>query len=629
MEKDELKDLDARERCINEILEEKYALAHKYHQLLNERNQWEWQTRALQQELNAVYGSKKWRFSLRIGNIICFLLPHDSRRRHLAQRIYHFVKGDWGHPARRAPVQILPQESAKLKNAPRISLIMPVYNVQKRFLQDAIESVLAQTYENWELCIVDDASTKAYIRPILEHYAALDKRIKVQFSKENGHIAVASNKALKMSTGKYIAFLDNDDMLCSDALMSCAMYLTQRTDTVLLYSDNYVMDENNHVVGKMIKPNWSPEAYLATNYVVHFCVYSAHILKEMGGLNEAPECRGTQDIEIKGRLFRYASRIEHIPCCLYKWRAHVGSVSMGINEKKSTRENSIRAFQNILDQYYKFPEGQIVMPVDAQNQGNGYFTVIFPKELKPTVIIIPVALETMRNQELLDTLEELSKTEPIKVVLACKYLFSRKGSPFYRLCDQSRRSLCQAVRESGAEQVILLSNDIEKLSLESIRNLTGFAMLSKEIGACGGKILSKDMKILEGAYFLMNHLQIMHGGLDWNVTYQELCTQNCSAVTGGLMAMRASTFLKYKGLDYQRFGKLADVDLCLRMRKDGLRIVYNPRAEGRTLLPTENVMMGLYVTKEYELLYEKYQSFWGKDPYYNPSYSQDLQYVEA
>lgn len=133
---------------------------------------------------------------------------------------------------------------------------------------------------------------------------------------------------------------------------------------------------------------------------------------------------------------------------------------------------------------------------------------------------------------------------------------------------------------------------------------------------------------MEGAYLLMNHLQIMHGGLDRAIAYQELCTQNCSAVTGGFMAIRASTFLKYKGPDYQKFGKLADVDFCLRMRKDGLRIVYNPRAEVRTLLPTENVMMGLYITKEYELLYKKYQTLWGKDPYYNPSYSQDMQYME-
>ena len=628
MTKDEQKILNGQEKYLKEILEERQSLIRKYNQLLDERNHHEWKNQLLQQELNSVYGSRKWKFGLWIGNIVCRILPPNSKRRKLIKGIYNFLR------SRRLHIQTpkttkTKTEDIPLVNGPKISIIMPVYNVEERFLVDAIESVLAQTYKNWELCIVDDASTKKYIRPLLEHYAILDKRIKVKFSKENAHIAATSNKAIRMATGKYIAFLDNDDMLCPETLFLCVNQIFQKGEIDLLYTDNYLIDEKNNIVGKLLKPNWSPEGYLATNYLVHFCLYSTKILQKVGGLNEDIHFRGTQDTELKGRIIQHTKKIVHLEACVYKWRIHAGSVSLNISEKRYMIDNSILTFQNILNTYYNYPSGQIVMPVEAQNSGNGYFTVVFPKKIRDTLIIIPVSMEDMCNDQLLKKLEEFSKKEPIQVLVACRCLFSSKRKDtFYKVTDQSQKALCRAVRDSGAEQVLLLSNDIDKMSLESIRNVAGFAMLSDEIGACGGKILSKDLRIMEGAYLLMNHLQIMHGGLDRAIAYQELCTQNCSAVTGGFMAIRASTFLKYKGPDYQKFGKLADVDFCLRMRKDGLRIVYNPRAEVRTLLPTENVMMGLYITKEYELLYKKYQTLWGKDPYFNPSYSQDMQYME-
>ena len=248
--------------------------------------------------------------------------------------------------------------------------------------------------------------------------------------------------------------------------------------------------------------------------------------------------------------------------------------------------------------------------------------------MKKTLIIIPVQLEGMCNQNLLASLEKYARENPIEVVLACKYALFNGEKKFYNVTDQTQQSLCKAVRESKAEQVVMLSSQIERISLESIRNVCGYAMLSKEIGACGGKILSKDMKIFEGAYLLMNHLQIMHGGLDSSVAYQESCAQNCSAVTGGFMAMDANTFLKYRGPDFQHFGDLSDADLCLRMRKNGLRIVYNPRAVARTNRPFENIMLYRYVTGAYKCLYEKYITLWGKDPYYNPTYSQDIQFQE-
>lgn len=616
------------ENFIEELLEESTELLKRNHRLQEECNQQIRAREAMQNELNSVYGSLKWRFSIKIARWVHVFFPLNSRRRAFVKKIYYFLRrkkavvNQEQKPEVQAPKQML------LLHRPKISIVMPVYNVKECFLREAIESVLSQIYDNWELCIVDDASTQSHVRPVLEEYAAKDPRIKVKFSKLNQYISAASNKAMKMSTGQYIAFLDNDDMLCPDTLLLCVDWLNKHNDTDLLYTDNYTVDVDNNILGKMRKPDWSPEFYLSTNYIVHFCVYSAKLFKQLGGLNEEDRFKGAQDIEIKGRLSRITNKIGHLPVCLYKWRLHQGSVSAGIKEKASTLDNSVTTFQDILDNNYKFSLGRVVMPVEAQNAGSGYFTVIFPKELKKTLIIIPVPLESMRNQKLLDLLAKFSKENPIKVVLACRCISSNRKETFYKITGQNQSAICKTVRESGADQVVMLSNQIDRISLESIRNVCGFATLSKEIGACGGKILSKEMKILEGAYLLMNHLQIMHGGLDRAVTYQEQCTQNCSAVTGGLMAVSAKTFLKYRGPDFQRFGELADVDFCLRMRKNGLRIVYNPRAEGRTGLPFENIMLNRYSTKAYLRLYEKYINLWGRDPYYNPSYSQDMQFLE-
>lgn len=616
------------EASIKELLEETERISKRALQLQEECNQHIAARQAMQNELNAVYGSLKWKFAMWLAQWVHLFLPLNSRRRAFVKKIYHFFRGKRVAAQQRENMDVQPAEQIVLSERPKISIVMPVYNVKERFLRDAIESVRMQTYDNWELCIVDDASTKPYIRPILEKYAASDSRIKVKFSKINQYISAASNKAIKMCTGDYIAFLDNDDMLCPNALLMCADWLNRHRETSFLYTDNYTIDETNNILGKMLKPDWSPEAYLSTNYIVHFCMFSAKLLKQLGGLCEKSWAKGVQDIELKGRVNHVTKQIGHLPNCLYKWRLHPGSVSMGIKEKSSTLGNSIMAFQNILDNNYRFPQGRIVMPVEAQNASSGYFTIIFPKELKKTLIIIPVQLEGMCNQNLLASLEKYARENPIEVVLACKYALFNGEKKFYNVTDQTQQSLCKAVRESKAEQVVMLSSQIERISLESIRNVCGYAMLSKEIGACGGKILSKDMKIFEGAYLLMNHLQIMHGGLDSSVAYQESCAQNCSAVTGGFMAMDANTFLKYRGPDFQHFGDLSDADLCLRMRKNGLRIVYNPRAVARTNRPFENIMLYRYVTGAYKCLYEKYITLWGKDPYYNPTYSQDIQFQE-
>ncbi|MFN5883881.1 MAG: glycosyltransferase family 2 protein, partial [Bacteroidota bacterium] len=192
--------------------------------------------------------------------------------------------------------QVILTEIQKLGYKPLISIIMPVYNVDEIWLRKAIDSVISQIYGQWELCIANDASTHDYIRPILDEYAALDKRIKVFHRESCGNISAASNSALSMATGEFIGLLDHDDEITSDALFEVVKLLNQTPDADLIYSDEDKIDERNKVFNPWFKPDWSPEYLLTHMYVCHFSVYRKNILNAVGGFRS--QFDGAQDYDL-------------------------------------------------------------------------------------------------------------------------------------------------------------------------------------------------------------------------------------------------------------------------------------------------------------------------------------------
>ena len=219
------------------------------------------------------------------------------------------------------------------EHKPLISIVMPTYNSELKWLVEAIESVRMQIYTNWELCIADDASTNKNVRPILERFAEKDVRIKVFFREKNGHISASSNSALNLVTGEYIALLDHDDLLPEHALFWVADAINNNPDAQLIYSDEDKIDKTGRRYEPYFKSDWNPDLFLSQNMISHLGVYRADLIKRVGGFREGYE--GSQDYDLALRCIEQidSHTIVHIPRILYHWRSHPGSTAQAGSEK--------------------------------------------------------------------------------------------------------------------------------------------------------------------------------------------------------------------------------------------------------------------------------------------------------
>ncbi len=229
---------------------------------------------------------------------------------------------------------------------PRFSIVMPVYGVDPRWLENAIESVRRQTASDWELCAVDDASTFGEIREVLEGYVREDGRIHAEFLDRNRGIALASNRALEMATGEFVAFLDDDDELHPRCLEEVARFIDGHPDVDVIYTDEDKIDlEGNHS-GAVIKPDWSPDLLLTHNYLCHLVVCRRRLIEKVGRFRAGFD--GSQDYDLLLRITELTDRIGHIPKVLYHWRAVPGSAAAAVDAKPYAFERSKRALREAM-----------------------------------------------------------------------------------------------------------------------------------------------------------------------------------------------------------------------------------------------------------------------------------------
>src|SRR4029453_8252448 len=231
------------------------------------------------------------------------------------------------------------------KYRPMISIIVPVYNPEPNWLRDAIESVRAQYYDNWQLCIADDASSKQGVRALLADYDN-DPRIKVVFKPANEGISAASNAALALAEGEYVAFLDHDDELSPDALYQVVQLLNERRDLDFIYSDEDKRDPKGALASPFFKPDWSPDLEYSSNYVTHFSVYRRDIVENTGGFRS--EFDGSQDYDLALRVTEQTDKMGHIRKILYTWRMVPGSAASSLAAKPYAYTAAKRALSESL-----------------------------------------------------------------------------------------------------------------------------------------------------------------------------------------------------------------------------------------------------------------------------------------
>lgn len=521
---------------------------------------------------------------------------------------------------------------------PRISVLLPVYNSNPRWLRRAIDSVRNQLYPNWELCAVDDASTDRRVWQLLQNYARRDPRIKVMRRSHNGHISAASNDALRMTTGDFIALLDHDDELARTALYFAALELNRTPSLQLIYTDEDKLDQQGKRCDPYFKPDWNPDLFTSQNYVSHLSLYAANVVRNAGGFREGLE--GSQDYDLTLRCLEQIApaQIRHIPHVLYHWRIAEQSTATFAAAKPYAREAAITAVQEHLD--------RTNVPARATMHYGDYLRIVYPPPAgQPLVsIIIPTRdrLSLLRqciegiegktdypNVELivvdnesaepatLDYLLELEKDHRATVLhVAGEFNFSRLNNI--------------GVGRARGEFVALLNNDLEVINRDWLTEMVAQAA-RPEIGAVGARLWYSDGRMQHGGVILGVGGVATHAHIGIRKEHGYFArahlVQNFSAVTAACMVLRKSVYERLGGLNEMNLAvAFNDVDFCLRLREAGLRTVWTPHAE---LVHHESASRGLEDTglkqrrflAEVDYMGRKWGAVLEADPFYNPNLS--------
>lgn len=530
---------------------------------------------------------------------------------------------------------------SNLSYQPLISVIVPVYNVEERWLRKCIESVQNQLYPKWELCIADDASSKEHIKDILREYATKDSRIKIVFRETNGHISEASNSALELATGEFIALLDHDDELTPDALYENVALLNQHPDADMIYSDEDKINEEGKKHSPYFKPDWSPDTLLSNMYTCHLGIYRTRLVRDIGGFRKGFE--GSQDYDLVLRLTENTEKIYHVPKILYHWRTLPQSTALNSSVKSYTHDAGLRAVKEAIirrgiDGWVEpVKETPNLYRVHYSPIGEPFISILIPT--RDMAGILDMCLSSIfektsyRNfeviiidngseqQDTFDVFAKWSKREPERVRV------ERMDIPF----NYSRLNNL-AVQRTKGELILLLNNDIEVISQDWLEELAGQA-IRPEVGAVGAMLLYPDNTVQHAGIILgvggvANHSHKHFASTNSGYFAKLRQITNYSAVTGACLMVRKDLFLKMNGLDEQLAVAFNDVDFCLRLIQKGLYNVWLPHVK---LYHHESKSRGYEDTPEKKARFLKEINFmkerWGdlllNDPFYNPNLTLD------
>lgn len=523
-------------------------------------------------------------------------------------------------------------------NGMLISIVLPTYNTPEKWLRRCLDSVLAQTYANWELCIADDASTRPHVRKMLKEYSSRESRIRVKFRSENGHISAATNSALALARGGFIAFLDHDDELHPEALAIVVSALLKNPKWQLVYSDEDKIDERGRRYDPYFKPDWNPDLLDGQNCVSHLGVYSRTLLNAVGGLREGLE--GSQDWDLALRCTEKLSveEIGHIPRVLYHWRAIPGSTARGTREKEYASDAGMRALR---EHFARTGTAARVMEIKGMA---GVFRVRHPlPDDHPFVsIIVPTRDKVELLRKCIDSILARTTYRRYEIVVVdnqsselatLQYFDSLAGDVRVRVVKHDRpfnysRIVNDGVLHGKGSLICLLNNDVEVITPDWLEELVSHA-LRPHIGAVGAMLYYPNETIQHAGIIVGMHGVAAHPysgmprGHHGQMARARL-TQAMSAVTAACMLVRRDVFEKVGGFDADLQVAYGDVDFCLRLRQFGYINIWTPFAE---LYHWESASRGADDTpekrerfrKEVDFMVQRWSQQLISDPYYNPN----------
>lgn len=515
---------------------------------------------------------------------------------------------------------------------PFFSILMPVCNPEPEHLKQAIDSVLAQLYPNWELCIADDASDDPRIARLVREFCQRDSRIKAAYRVERGHISAATNTCLAMAQGEFIALLDHDDVLAPHALYMAALALNHHPDLSLIYTD----EDKINSVGKRFwphfKPDWNPDLMRSQNAVNHFGIYRTAIVREIGGFRIGTE--GCQDWDLALRVSERipAAQIRHLPYVLYHWRVTRSSTALGTAAKNYVVKNG----QKVLEDHL----ARLGVAADVLPQYGAYFRVKYRLDNPPPVAVISRLAPATSLERLIRSLAKDTVYPALSLYVVVDAAQRQELPPLQSIARENNLKLVLVdcpVGTSFAQQINLAVIAAEEpviclLDPECVPSnpawlfeLVSHAM-RPEVGAAGAKLLNPDGTIHDGGTILGLGRERIAGAAyegspkaDLGIAGRAVLIQDYSAVSAKCMAFRRDVFLEASGFDAASLPDYyGDVDFCLRLGKLGYRILWTPFAE---LVWHESAQEPSGKTDAARLMRSRWQTQLDNDPAHNPNLS--------
>jgi GT2 family glycosyltransferase len=524
---------------------------------------------------------------------------------------------------------------------PRLSIIMPVYNVEVRWLREAIDSVRNQLYPDWELCIADDHSTNPEISRVLCEYENLDPRIRVSFRQENGGIAAASNTALKLASGEFVVLMDHDDVIPRHALYMVAVELNAHRDADLIYSDEDQINEEGQRLNPHFKSDWNPSLILSRNYFNHLGVYRRSLVKSVGGFRIGFD--GSQDYDLVLRCAERTSpdRIRHIPHILYHWRSIPEPAASSSNSKPYAWEAGARAISDhlrrcgidaevrpALRRFYEItyrlpvspPKVSILIPTTAKLQLiEPCLTALFEKTTyRDYEVLVALNEKHYAIQERREFLDAISAAGPLRLLTYSDRPFNFAWVNNWASAHAAGSVLCLMNDDVRVETADWLEALVARLCLEGVGIVGPMMCYPNDTIQHGGVIL--------GLHGVADHAHRSLPRGEAGYFGRASLDQDLSCVTAGCMVIRREMLDAVGGFDERFEVAFNDVDLCIRVRQAGWRIMWTPAA---MLYHHESASLGRHnsperaekFAEESRLMRDLWGTYLDNDPYYSPNLS--------
>ena len=531
------------------------------------------------------------------------------------------------------------QRREKFDYQPKISIVVPLYKTPEKYLLQLVESVKAQTYPNWELCLSDGSGENSPLTSFLKSLEAGDERIKVAYNEQVLQISENTNAGIEIATGAYIAFADHDDELTPHALFECVKALNKDRKIRLIYSDEDKMSMDGHKFFQPhFKPDYNPDLLCTVNYICHLFVVQREILDQVGTFRK--EFDGAQDYDFIFRCVEAVdpSEIYHVTKILYHWRCHEDSTA----ENPESKTYAFEAGKRAIEEHYHRTG---IRAEVYQGEFLGLYRTRFLRDYDPLIsIIIPNKDHIEDLKRCMDSIDQKSSYKNYEYIIVENNSTDEKTFQYYKNLEEENPKAhvvywdkefnYSAINNYGAtfakgEYILLLNNDTEIINETCLEELLGYCMRS-DVGAVGARMYYEDDTIQHAGVVIgfggiAGHCFVLQPRGTTGYCHRIICAQDYSAVTAACMLVKKSAFDEVGGLTEELAVAFNDIDFCMKLREAGYLIVYNPYAE---LYHYESKSRGLEDTPEKVARFNKEMQIFERrwpdilrngDPYYNPN----------